>query len=225
MCSSDLLLSLLDPLPTQALELVFSAHNEGLPLKSLRNMLFSQNVSVTRNFLYTTRESCHGEFLRPLDMALAFPGPKHWELLLLSEREADGVMEQIWPADGSSSCAGTRPILLSFAFLRVACQLFDDGVTGASPRLIVCAPNETRPSGTLGPLGKVFPELVSAQLFNGETTYSAQAAAKWGDVKNTALGQEIQELVRHRKGVVEALVAMRGKQTLLAYSHLEQACD
>ena len=162
-------------------------------------------------------------------MALAFSGPQHWELLLLSEREADGVMEQLWPAKRSSSCArkgaGTGPILLSFAFLRVACQSYDDGVTSATPHLVVCSPNEPKPSAALGPLGKFFPELVSAQLFNGETTYNAQAAAKWVDVEAKPLGHEIHKLVRHKKDVVEALVAMRGKQTLFTYSHLEQACD
>ena len=164
-------------------------------------------------------------------MVLVFPGSDPWELLLLSEREADGLMEQLWPSGGRqappAAGAGPQPMLLSFALLRAACQDRCDGNTGASPRLVVRAPNEPSPASTLGlcKLEKTFPELVSVQLFNGDTTFSAQADATWEQVRATPLGKEIHRMVQHKKQVVEALVAMHGKQTLLAYSHLEQACD
>lgn len=80
--------------------------------------------------------------------------------------------------------------------------------------------------------GALTRQLVSVQLFNGETTYvkgtqvaGASASLGWAALKAEQQLVELHKLVGGRIATVEALVSMRGKQMLLSRSQLELACD
>lgn len=70
--------------------------------------------------------------------------------------------------------------------------------------------------------GRYVEQLVSAALFNGETTYVPERGGR--SVGVLPLLVELRRLVRGRGKAVEALVGMRGKQPLLSRSQLEAEC-
>jgi hypothetical protein len=125
------------------------------------------------------------EYLRPLDALLVFPSSG--EVLLLSEREADSLQEELWraAASGSSSSSGA-PVLMNLAYARFAA---DEGPAGAQQRLLLASPVKSAAAARqlstqvsckrmrMDELQLGTAELVSMLLFNGSTSYAAHAAA------------------------------------------------
>lgn len=149
-------------------------------------------------------------------------------VVLLSEREANGLFEALWPGSsasnrlGKAGGGGTAPLLVSMPY---ACSAQHDGPL----RVAACASwDASRQLAAQLPAGRLRPQLASLQLFNGETTFvppqqlvGLEVAAWWGLPTLAAL----RALVAGQRAAAEALVAMRGKQVLFAYSQLELACD
>ncbi|KXZ49831.1 hypothetical protein GPECTOR_19g282 [Gonium pectorale] len=212
---------------------------------SLGGMAWSPQVYCTANFLYATSGVPAGaalnEYLRPVDALLLYPSG---QVLLLSEREADRLLALVWPQHvgaGGGGSAGPRcslrllgstntaaaaaaaPLLVSLCYARLA-------FTDAAPRLEGPLAPAGDDGGRIG--GRVAgdgtgvgasggsrrglgaAQLVSTQLFNGEATYGSEAQRR-----------ELRSLVWRRREEAEALVDMRGKQSLLPRSDLEKACE
>ena len=171
---------------------------------------WSGAVFCTANCIYTTQLAMAAaqqggapgllnEYLRPLDAALLLPSG---EVVLLSERELDGLLEVLWAGGGGAG--GSVVALLS---LRYANRAFPQR---ARPKL----------AASLKPAGRdllsrlAASELVSVQLFNGAATYEGQEQQG-----------ELVRMVRGRMEAAEALVAMRGALPLFPRSDLQKACD
>jgi hypothetical protein len=67
-------------------------------------------------------------------------------------------------------------------------------------------------------------QLVSVQLFHGETTYVDAGGRGWEEMKELPWLKQLEYLVHSRWEAAEALVAMRGRQALFSRSQLELAC-
>lgn len=128
---------------------------------SVASIAWSRNVFVTKNFMFATSAGtlsaaaaagaagcvCLNEYLRAVDKMLLFPAG---ELLLLSEREAEGVLELLWGAP-SSSTSTTAPAasavaaghghscpknqLLSLAYARLVYSAVQGTAARAAPQL------------------------------------------------------------------------------------------
>lgn len=164
------------------------------------------------------------EYLRPVDALMLFRGG---EVLLLSEREADALLELQWQrplaASSARGCSGSpRPLLLSLPYARVA---YDQGGPGL-PRLAVqLSPERSRPPPA-APAGMRLCKLVSLQLFNGDTSYSSGGVgADYAERMDQPRMRELVRMVRGRLLAAEQLVGMHGKQVLLPRSDLELVCD
>jgi hypothetical protein len=179
---------------------------------------------------------CLSQYLRPVDSMLLFA---NGDVLLLSEREAEGVLEQLYrdkPSRGrvSSSSSSSRPVLLSLSYARLARSAADADATstaaaaqaGMSFLLQPLQPlshttaatgSSTSPAPCAIITGKMpqVPELVSAHLFNGGSMFD-------GDQQQL---QVLQGMVQRRREAAETLLDSRGTQSQLPRSELELACD
>ncbi|GLC47557.1 hypothetical protein PLESTB_000000900 [Pleodorina starrii] len=216
------------------------------PSSGLGAIPWSREVLCTTNFLLATppprgSSSALNEYLRPVDAMLLFPSG---ETVLISEREADQLQALAWanrPASSNGASSSTSataaaaapapaPLLVSLSYAR---DSFTHGRHGPPPLAIsllgsgTAAGSEPPPAmaaaagaGAIVPAGGRRPSLVGAaalvsvQLFNGEASYSGEVLRK-----------ELRSVVWRRRGEVETLVGMRGKQALLPRSDLERACD
>ena len=76
--------------------------------------------------------------------------------------------------------------------------------------------------------GDLRPQLVSLQLWDGETTFADPAAMGqlgWEAQRALPTLARLRRLVAGQGAAVEALVSMRGKAVLFSHSQLERACD
>jgi hypothetical protein len=242
---------------------------EAMPLlqtSSTSSISWSGNVFVTGNFVLTTAAAaaaigrplvgqrhalataavrsaaagrCLSHYLRPVDSLLVF---QNGDVLLLSEREAEGILEHLWRATaGNSRVAGpgsnsssSAPVLMHLSYARLACSAQHwrstpaaagatqaaraaAGATAAGMNFLVqpvSTPASTYAS-TASRLAVQLPELVSAHLFNGGSMYD-------GDPQQLQL---LHGMVRGRREAAEALLDSRGRQSQLPRSELELACD
>ncbi|PNH10973.1 hypothetical protein TSOC_002217 [Tetrabaena socialis] len=177
---------------------------------SLGAIPLSPFVYCTRNFwlaVFTPAATDNGmnEYLRPVDAVLVFPGSG--ELLLLSEREAEQLLARMRAAQGSSAATGSAsgPALLHLPYTSCA-------AAGIS-RLWLAQSSGGNAAAAAAFLRLAAPELVSALLFSGETTYPSAVQQR-----------ELGALVARRLAEAEVLVALRDKQSMLPRSDLERAC-
>lgn len=223
---------------------------------AVRDLPWSPLILATRNFAFATEQpadSALNEYLRPVGDLLLLPTTDGGvasktdskpaaggAVVLLSEREACGLMEALWPGGGgggsngvgkaSSSRAG--PLLTSLPY---ACAAQPTGAAAgaaqpAEPlRLAACASRQAAASlAAQLSAGRFRAQLASLQLFDGETTFvpprqlGGRGVDAWWALPPLAA---LRALVTGQRAAAEALVAMRGKQVLFAFSQLEVACD
>jgi hypothetical protein len=166
------------------------------------------------------------EYLRPVRAMLLFPDD-HGSAVLLSEREADTLLELLWGAcsgggggsidSDAGSSVGLRAlratasavVLASLPALRQAVE--DE----APPRLALSGPvgSGLRPQAVPKLTDQQLPSVVALQLFDGDTQF-----------RTAAQKRVLFALVRQRLPAAEQLTSMRGKQMLLPRSDLEDAC-
>ena len=139
-------------------------------------------------------------------------------MLLLSEREADSALECIFRlkhAGPAKSTSGSPPLLmiLSYAAEAVATTQTIKLAVSMSKGGHFLLPPSLGPS-TLPSSPPFIAALARLLLFDGECVYPSQALKK-----------AVHVLVRRKKSEAEKIVAMRGRETMLSRSHLEQACE
>lgn len=157
-------------------------------------------------------------------------------LVLLSEREANGLLEKLWCGSGGgnsgSGSKGTTPVPL-LACLTYAAAVQQPGLNGQ--RVLLRLATALRAGGSSwwapGSLestlrdGAFMRPLVSTQLFNGETTFVPQRGdARWEDVRRAPALVQLASLAGGHAPAAEALVDMRGKASFFLRSQLERAC-
>jgi hypothetical protein len=152
------------------------------------------------------------ENLRPVRALLLFPGGS---ALLVSEREADALLELQWGArssGGGRSVGGGGAVLVSLPALRQAVE------DGAPPRLAHMLRDPVGSGLCPQPVAKLaekqLPSVVALQLFDGDTRYQTDAQKR-----------ALHGLMRRRLPAAVELTSMRGKQSLLPCSDLLAACE
>ncbi|KAL4423252.1 hypothetical protein ABPG77_000044, partial [Micractinium sp. CCAP 211/92] len=236
-----------------------------LPLSSLAAHLVPQAVSglawsplvfATPNFAHATEQApgaALNEYLRPVgDMLLLADAPGEYDshadakpaaggaVVLLSEREANGFLEALWPGGSRTtgnvrSKAGSYRAAAMLVSMPYACAVQPTGTAAAQARpagplqLAACVSSEVaRQLAAQLSAGQFRAQLASLRLFNGDATFVPpwQLAGvdedAWWQLPSLAT---LRALVAGQRAAAEALVAMRGKQVLFAYSQLELACD
>ena len=138
------------------------------------------------------------QYLRPLDAMLFFPSDQ--SVLLLSEREADQILALL-----RRQTAKPHPpsvVLLSLSYARLA----------------RVDPAKYQQLGLGGLEGQVsIQALVSLQLLNGETTFGTSEQRE--ELRRVlGLGGAL------AKAAALCLPPMRGLQSTISHSHLEEAC-
>jgi hypothetical protein len=174
------------------------------------------------------------EYLRPVGSMLAI---QNGDVVLLSEREAEGILEHLWRAAAtgrgvpgtSSSSSSSQVVLLSLSYARLARSTAAAGTASSSP----AAPPPGQQFLVQPPQGPIhlnpsyasvanrlsaqlqLPQLVNAHLFSGGSMYD-------GDSQQVLL---LHGMVAGRREAAEALLDSRGRQSQLPRSELELACD
>ncbi|GIL75394.1 hypothetical protein Vretifemale_5196 [Volvox reticuliferus] len=191
--------------------------------RSLSDISWSSAVWCTRNFLMAAASSHNtaelNQYLRPVGTLVLFASG---EVLLVSEREADQLQGTSWNAeprfgDGSGGAANP-PLMLDLCY---ACQ----AVTGGSYDKPLLALPLAHGGGSSTEATAMMTrslawrrmgaaQLVSVQLFNGDSRY-----------KSDAQRDRLRRMVWRRREDVEELMSMRGKMSLLPRSDLERACE
>lgn len=160
----------------------------------------AEEVFCSLNFLFgtgtlpaTTRLD---EFLRPVDAALIF---KNGKMLLISDREANGVLQAASTMGNRTGGVTTRLVHLAYT----ASDLEDEHIP-YNP-LMRRAVRETRQGESTS-----LPSLASVWVFGGRTGIPEDGR------------DAVQVLVKGQRSAVVHLLAMRGKQHLLPRSDLER---
>eukprot|EP00887_Chlorella_sp_A99_P004660 scaffold4.g4660.t1 len=182
-----------------------------------------------------------GEYLRPVDALLLLPaGGADGEApaaVLVSEREANGLLEQLWargpgvsigPPANAPPSKPRHPVLASLCYAAQALQPARGGAAGAGPLRLaarVSAAGWAAPPGAT--LAAEVAPITHLQLFNGETTFvdPRQHGTGWETLGRLPHLRMVAALAGGHVAAAEALVAMRGKAVLFARSQLEQACS
>jgi len=209
---------------TSAIKL--STHTEILPLpKVVRNHLpadsllqticWSGLVLCTANFVRTISADkptarIH-EYLRPLGMVLLFP--VDGTVLLVSEREADALLLELY-MQGGTSCGGCAeaqaPVLQPFCYARLAhYSEFGIQLLAAGHSL----PKAATQAGTI----------INLQLFNGDTSYGHGSSSSSNSSSKRAR-LLLRDLVKGKGRAAEDIVGLRGKMPMFPRSDLEWAC-
>lgn len=167
-------------------------------------------VYCTHNFFFASKERldlgclgqsndrpCLDHHLRPLDALLLFPSK---EVLLLSERETDGILRVM--RDSREFCQGLEglPKLLHASYLRSS----REGAASQNP-LLSAAATEARVRHSL-----TNSALASLWVFAGMTAIPEE------DCKH------VQALVKRRRMIVVRLLEMRGVEHMLPRSTLDR---
>lgn len=229
--------------------------------ESIRHIVWSPRVFVTSNYIWATASAqwaynvnavrpgslaaavvtsgVHttsiGEYLRPVSNLLLLPCGG---VILLSEREAEGILEQLYvnarsqhsaPADAATNKPADLPQgahLLSLCYIRLAKHCSNLSSTRSSSTglkqgvQLLAIPLSKSPcnrssSNMFWQQLPAIPELVSVHLFNGGAMYD-------GDQQQLS---HLKMMVQGRTEAVEALLDIRGKHALFPRSQLELACD
>lgn len=182
---------------------------------SLGSMEWSTQVWLTHNFLHAAAlplGSAGNDYLRHVDAVLLLPSG---EIVLLSEREADGVVRAMRQAHAHANPLGPadrwlhhqQPALMHLPYMHHALATGTGRVMLAQAAHPVAAPS----CAVLSDASTVA-ALVSARVFNGDTVYGGLPS------------DDLEALVRGHKAEVEVLVGARGKSTHLPRSDVERAC-
>lgn len=185
----------------------------GLKDQGLSAIRWSKQAFCTRNFADTiqtsTQDGTVGEHLRVVDAILVFSSG---EMLLMSEREADQVLELLWEkAHQQKGIDGDVPTFLNLCFLREHYDAEAFGVYSGSAATL-----QVPGSRAIGEdYSNMDAVLATVQLFNGETMFGTskrREAVK--DLLPTTAGQQAAMM----------LPALRGRQHRILRSHLESFC-
>ena len=178
----------------------------------LRDILWSDDVYCTDNFIRTVAHQNDLDnlnlYLRPVDLLLVWSHPTKHQVLLISEREADRILKQLWERPASSlKCPGQPVRFLNLCSLRNNVQLSAEGA------LVLELPTR---AGPVASAGNTVPHhaLATIQLFHGEATYGSEE-------RNTALQKMPSN--DNAKAAVVNLLSMRATSHLMACSDLERA--
>lgn len=181
---------------------------------------WSPNVYLTSNFLTTTAKygaTAKSEYLRPVSAALVWP---HGDVLLLTDREADGVLAAVWAGyGGGGGGGGARTVR------------FPGAPHDPPPTLVWCgyatlSHTHTGPHILSVPLAgraavataMAEPEAASVRLFSGAADYGGQGGA---------LASTLRGMLRHpsAREACQAMVGVRGRVSHFERSDLERACE
>jgi hypothetical protein len=205
-------------------------------VKSLAWSKAADKVLTTSNFRSTISAGVQDEYLRQVRAMLLFHSG---ETLLISEREADALLEQKWRGAGSISTLPPKsvkqhgPLLLNLSYAQ---QFYAAvrGTTGSSqspaarysPRLAceLSFISAGRYSKTMQlPAVKIPDEnsLVIARLFDGSTTYSSRSKDSEWKTQQLAV---LHRFMRRKLLAAEELTGLRGKRGMLLRSDLGLAC-
>lgn len=224
-------------------------------LAPMRIQSWSADVFATRNFARAVELETGdppNEYLRPLGEMLLLPAhndgvnERGRVVLLLSEREANGVLRALWSGSGAGARARAEapgsatpaPLLVSLSYLAAAQPPVGAAAGGAAPQLRLAAALRADSTGAswqeLGQLaeearaGTFTSQLVSMQLYDGQSTFVPPKQLEdlpWHEQREVPPLALLRGLVAGHAGTAEALAAMRGKHALFARSQLERACD
>ncbi|KAF5833854.1 hypothetical protein DUNSADRAFT_9691 [Dunaliella salina] len=193
------------------------------PDSQVQDICWSDRVFLTANFLDTVAmptvaagqtASCLSDYLRPLFALLLFP--HDGTVCLISEREADALLQLAWKSSSSSSSSGAAThgsLLLQLSYTRLA-YYDEEGTQLLVTRLGAIGGKVQRLHETS--LNKF---LVDLQLFNGDTMYGDGSSSRSKEQQRLLRG-----MVAHKQSAAEDLVGYRGKLPALPRSHLEFAC-
>ena len=166
-------------------------------------------IFVTQAFACTVIDSLgaaidQSQFMRPVDAIVVFPGG---EVLLLSEWEADNVLQLLW----DSASIGNRPFMVNLAYLR-------DAADKQLPPAQICLRVPSAPKAQTKAQAKVDDITVAGlQLLAGETMFATEARK-----------QSVKTLAATTVGAKQAallLVELRGLQHMISRSDLEAICN
>lgn len=161
-------------------------------------------VYCTPNFLFGTEIQDYAnewinDYLRPVDAALIFA---NGDMLLLSEREADGVLEAFSASESNSPYNAKFPTLVHISY------------------------TTSEPDGKQIELNPLLKTAVTAmQKMSARATYSALARIwVYSGITNIPSDgqQEVKALTRGESFAVRHLIAARGKERMLPRSDLER---
>lgn len=187
----------------------------------LSRFAWSDLVYGTSNFFSSVKSqsglslSSYNHYLRSVDVFLAFPSR---EVLLVSDREADELIDLLWKQGNNT---GLNVSLCHFSPLRSS---LDGRVNGLVPNSLVLGRKWSRKRRLSSSISKwehpCDAIVATLQLFAGETSYST--ISRQEALKDILRGHEAS------RGPVVAdpahLVDSRGNSHLLQYSDLERAC-
>lgn len=185
--------------------------------QTLALIKWSADIYCTTNFLETVanssqvKELCLNKYLRLVDAAIRFPGG---EVLLISEREADHLLNLFWEGvtqrQRRNKWNPTQPSFFHHSFARRASDR-----TSQSLSLVLPPTRELNISDET---------MASVQLFAGETTY--RTASRREALKAMLLARKchINKVVIAANAEPEHLVEMRGLHHQMSYSDLEKIC-
>ncbi len=199
-------------LPSAAGVMPLKRLTEKLQPESLRSIKWSESILITRNFMMTVLDNSEGAFLRPIQSLVVFPNE---QVLLISEREADVLLEQLYKQQTIAQLpanAGQVPVLVTRGYAAAAASH-----QSGPPQLPMLALGVKLPLGPLSPSGKALmpmDALVSLQLLNGETVYRLRQHREL-----------LHGLMRRNLEGAESLVSLRGRESLLPKSQLQEACN
>lgn len=191
---------------------------------SVQSLDWSRTVYCTSNFASTISQRHQpdslSEYLRPLNWVLLF---SDGGALLVSEREADALLELLWASSAgshvvqsSSETASRHGYALQLVNLCYASAAFDAG-TPAQLALSLSVPKASDSSQQLRhgrqAVRLAVHEVVSLQLLNGHASFGSRQLSR------------LCGMVSGRKEAAQKLVSMRGKQSHFSRSALELACD
>ncbi len=190
---------------------------------SVHSISWSTNVVATKNFIYAIQDSASSggslnAFLRHVDSLLLLPVPGSF--VLLSEREANALIPLMLQSAKTATSQHHNGCLLWH--LRYACAAANERaelqlLLGGSGKEAVHAAADMLVNASVD-------QLVSAQLFNGDTTYVDPTNKKLDELKHLPALEMLQHLVDRRGAEALALVEMRGKSPFFSRSQLEMAC-
>ena len=175
----------------------------------------SASVFATENFMRTLVREAGDDlsmYLRSVDAFVLLPSGS---ALLLSEREADALLDAA-AIDKAASAAGSSaaPSVPSVLHLRYTSEEDMTAAGGGQARVELRGRTPTRAGALLA--GLQCGAVVSMQLFNGETMFgykrrkdAAAGLLPTAEARSAALG----------------LATLRGNRHLLARSQLEEICD
>ncbi|GAX73071.1 hypothetical protein CEUSTIGMA_g524.t1 [Chlamydomonas eustigma] len=207
-------------------------------VKSLAWSTAAAKVLCTSNFRSTILAGVKDEYLRQVRAMLWF---RSGEALLISEREADALLELKWKGAGSNNTLPLKsmkqpgPVLLTLSYAQ---QCYEAGVAATHSRspagasgmpalaceLSFMTAGVSLTSGQLHIVNKIPDErsLVSTRLFDGSTTYMSNC--DHGERGTNRQLTVLHQMMRRKLLAAEELTGLRGKRGKLLRSDLELAC-